>query len=120
MKKRNYYTMRKFGLFLLFIMSLLIFVSCSDVSIEREDIIIDMQDVGANISSNMYGVFFEEINHAGDGGLYAELIQNRSFNEKDMPYGYYAKGDTLFPRPVKNHLTGKIPVRYYKWKKYRP
>lgn len=109
--------MRKFGLFLLFIMSLLIFVSCSDVSIEREDIIIDMQDVGANISSNMYGVFFEEINHAGDGGLYAELIQNRSFNEKDMPYGYYAKGDTLFPRPVKNHLTGKIPVRYYKWKK---
>jgi hypothetical protein len=27
----------------------------------------------------MYGVFFEDINRAADGGLYAELVQNRSF-----------------------------------------
>jgi alpha-L-arabinofuranosidase len=38
---------------------------------------------GARISPNLYGVFFEEINHAGDGGLYAELVRNRDFEEKD-------------------------------------
>jgi len=34
---------------------------------------------GAAIPSTMYGVFFEDINFAADGGLYAELIANRSF-----------------------------------------
>lgn len=28
---------------------------------------------------DLFGVFFEDLNHAADGGLYAELIQNRSF-----------------------------------------
>lgn len=28
---------------------------------------------------DLYGIFFEDINHAADGGLYAELVQNRSF-----------------------------------------
>ncbi|RYG47676.1 alpha-N-arabinofuranosidase, partial [bacterium] len=32
-------------------------------------------------ASSMYGVFFEEINHAGDGGIYSELVKNRSFRE---------------------------------------
>ena len=31
------------------------------------------------ISPNLFGLFFEDINYAADGGLYAELIQNRSF-----------------------------------------
>jgi len=36
---------------------------------------------GAAISPNLYGAFFEDINRAGDGGLYAELVQNRSFED---------------------------------------
>src|SRR6187551_3867373 len=31
------------------------------------------------IQPTMYGVFFEDINFAADGGLYAEMIKNRSF-----------------------------------------
>ncbi len=31
------------------------------------------------ISPDLFGIFFEDINYAADGGLYAELIQNRSF-----------------------------------------
>lgn len=31
------------------------------------------------ISQDLFGIFFEDINYAADGGLYAELIQNRSF-----------------------------------------
>lgn len=34
---------------------------------------------GKKISSNLFGLFFEDINYAADGGLYAELVQNRSF-----------------------------------------
>ena len=30
-------------------------------------------------TGDLYGIFFEDINHAADGGLYAEMIQNRSF-----------------------------------------
>ena len=28
---------------------------------------------------DLFGIFFEDLNHAADGGLYAELVQNRSF-----------------------------------------
>ena len=31
------------------------------------------------ISDHLFGIFFEDINYAADGGLYAELVQNRSF-----------------------------------------
>lgn len=36
------------------------------------------------MSSTLYGLFFEDINHAADGGLYAELLQNRSFENEDL------------------------------------
>lgn len=39
---------------------------------------------GSNSSSPLaYGVMFEDINHSGDGGIYAELIQNRAFQLPD-------------------------------------
>ena len=37
------------------------------------------------ISPLLYGLFFEEINRAGDGGIYAEMVQNRSFEDADQP-----------------------------------
>ncbi|MEB8336695.1 alpha-L-arabinofuranosidase C-terminal domain-containing protein [Streptomyces endophyticus] len=40
---------------------------------------VDPNRSGAAIDDTMYGVFFEDINRAADGGLYAELVQNRSF-----------------------------------------
>lgn len=42
---------------------------------------VDASRVTTAIGNRHYGLFFEEINHAGDGGLYAELIQNRSFED---------------------------------------
>jgi len=42
-------------------------------------IVVDPTAKGARIDDTMYGVFFEDINRAADGGLYAELVQNRSF-----------------------------------------
>lgn len=41
--------------------------------------VIQTNKVGAEIQPTMYGLFFEDINYGADGGLYAELIKNRSF-----------------------------------------
>lgn len=40
----------------------------------------------------MYGLFFEDINFAADGGLYAELVKNRSFDFPQSLMGWYAFG----------------------------
>lgn len=40
---------------------------------------VDATKKGVDINPDMIGLFFEDINYAADGGLYAELIQNRSF-----------------------------------------
>jgi alpha-N-arabinofuranosidase len=47
------------------------------------------------VNPRMYGVFFEEINHAGDGGLYAELVQNRDFEAHNAPAGGRFSGNAL-------------------------
>ncbi len=42
-------------------------------------VIVDADKPGAEIKPTMWGVFFEDINFAADGGIYAELVKNRSF-----------------------------------------
>ena len=42
-----------------------------------------------DISDRLYGLFYEDINHAADGGLYAELVQNRSFEYGPADDGSY-------------------------------
>ncbi|MEI7502727.1 MAG: alpha-L-arabinofuranosidase C-terminal domain-containing protein [Paludibacter sp.] len=42
---------------------------------------LNLDKTGVAISPTHYGIFFEDINHAADGGLYAELIRNRSFED---------------------------------------
>ena len=51
---------------------------------------IDASDEIHDISDLLYGIFFEDINFAADGGLYAEKVINRSFE-----YGSYAADDEL-------------------------
>ena len=43
------------------------------------DIRVDCSKEAVPLSPHLYGLFFEDINFAADGGLYAELVQNRSF-----------------------------------------
>lgn len=51
---------------------------------EAVNLVIDLNDTGIKIQPTMYGIFFEDINFAADGGLYAEMIKNRSF-EFELP-----------------------------------
>lgn len=53
----------------------------------QAEITVDLARPGAQVSPELYGIFLEEINNAFDGGLYAELVQNRSFEEGVLPPG---------------------------------
>ena len=46
---------------------------------------VDTKAMGAAVQPTMYGLFFEDINFAADGGLYGELVKNRSF---EFPQSY--------------------------------
>ena len=48
---------------------------------------------GAPVQSTMYGIFFEDINYAADGGLYGELVKNRSFEFPDHYMGWNVFGN---------------------------
>ena len=54
---------------------------CCGAATAQVTIDIDANQRGPRISPTHYGIFFEDINHAADGGLYAELIRNRSFED---------------------------------------
>jgi len=55
---------------------------------EEATITIEASKPGPEVSRTLYGIFFEEINRAGDGGLYAEMIQNRSFEDDLTPLSW--------------------------------
>lgn len=44
----------------------------------------DAAQTTVEMSDTLYGLFFEDINYGADGGLYAELLQNRSFEYEDI------------------------------------
>ena len=93
----------------------LLLAACSQ---PQAEITIDVAQHGADIPSSMYGIFFEEINHAGDGGLYAELVQKRGFEDTSVPEGYRVKDGKLYPPANScNHLTcaKPHPDMCYRW-----
>ena len=53
---------------------------------------VNTKKLGAPIQSTMYGIFFEDINFAADGGLYGELVKNRSFEFPQALMGWQAFG----------------------------
>lgn len=52
---------------------------------QQATITIDAAKQEAKVSPTLHGIFFEEISHGGEGGLYGELIQNRGFEDSQLP-----------------------------------
>jgi len=52
-------------------------------------IAVDAAHPGAAISPTMFGIFFEDINFGADGGLYPELVKNRSFEFQEPLTGWH-------------------------------
>ena len=63
------------------IVAILSVVACSTAFGQESavQLTIHADQPGAAISPTMWGIFFEDINFGADGGLYAELVKNRSF-----------------------------------------
>ena len=55
-----------------------------------QTITVDAAHPGAAISPQMFGIFFEDINFAADGGIYPELVKNRSFEFQEPFTGWHA------------------------------
>lgn len=83
-----------------------------------ETITVDFAKKGAAVSPGMYGIFFEEINHSGEGGLYAEMVQNRGFEDTSIPDGgFYVKDGKLWAPPLRNHMSNTVTANNigYRW-----
>jgi len=62
--------------------SIILFV-CVSIKAQNPTILIDVDKPGHKISPTLFGIFFEDINLSADGGIYPELIRNRSFEDSD-------------------------------------
>ena len=58
------------------------------VAAEPRSIVVGADQPGIPVASTMHGLFFEDINYGADGGLYAELVQNRSFEHREPLYSW--------------------------------
>jgi alpha-L-arabinofuranosidase len=65
----------------------------SVLNAQTNEMVIQAKKPGAEIQSTMYGLFFEDINYAADGGLYAELVKNRSFEFPQNLMGWNTFGN---------------------------
>lgn len=75
------------------IFTALLAIGCiASAGAEINRLVVEPNAKGAQIPSTMYGLFFEDINYAADGGLYAEKIKNRSFDFPTPLQGWTAFG----------------------------
>ncbi|TDC75423.1 alpha-L-arabinofuranosidase C-terminal domain-containing protein [Streptomyces hainanensis] len=72
-------------------------------------ITVDPRRAGPEISDSMYGIFLEDINFAADGGLYAELVRNRSFEFGPQDHASYTPM-TAWSQVARGGATGTATV----------
>ena len=75
------------------ILSTLLLTALTSVGINAQHQFTVSTKPGATIQPTMYGIFFEDINFGADGGLYAEMVENRSFEFPDRLMGWNTFGD---------------------------
>lgn len=87
-------------------------LSCSQPT---DVITIDLSQEGAEIPSSLYGIFFEEITHSGDGGLYAEMIRNRGFEDGTLPSGTVLQEGRAVAKPLHCYSNDSINHWSVEW-----
>lgn len=80
-------------------------LACSATFAEPIELVLQTNKPGAPIQPTMYGIFFEDINYAADGGLYAEKIKNRSFEfpQSFMGWNTYGKVQLMDDGPFERN-----------------
>ena len=74
------------------ILSLAVLAGTTLTALGQNVMEVNTKKLGAPIQPTMYGIFFEDINYAADGGLYGELVKNRSFEFPQHLMGWQAFG----------------------------
>lgn len=78
------------------VLSLSFFLSPPNASAQgQQTLVIDVDQPKAQMSQKLWGVFFEDINLGADGGIYAELVKNRSFEFSIPLMGWKRLGDDI-------------------------
>lgn len=73
-------------------LTLLATLGCATMHAQRS-LTVQANKPGAEIQSTMYGIFFEDINFGADGGLFADMVENRSFEFPDRLMGWNTFGN---------------------------
>jgi alpha-N-arabinofuranosidase len=76
----------------LIIIAILLFTQAQVMAQQKKTIDVNPNQLIADVQPEMWGVFFEDINMGADGGIYAELIKNRSFEFYKPLMGWATKG----------------------------
>src|SRR5262249_11648475 len=88
-------------------LSLLLFSATARSEEPAAKIVVDLSAPGPAFPRTLHGIFFEDINYAADAGLYAELVQNRSFEHRERMFAWTALGDAKLSiadeRPLNAH-----------------
>jgi hypothetical protein len=94
-----------------FLVQLFAIIACCTTASAVEDtarITIEVDKPGIQISPLLYGIFFEEVSRAGDGGLYAELVRNGNFRAGLLPDGFRIEGKDLITRAGARRRPGEV------------
>lgn len=74
-----------FKILIISILCMSFFSGCQPEMPVTSSIVVDFEGYSVPVNKQLYGLTIEEINHAVDGGIYAEMIRNRSFEEGVPP-----------------------------------
>lgn len=77
-----------------FLLSLSALAAAHTLSLSAATVTVSVDKPGPAINPSMWGVFFEDINFGADGGLYAELVKNNSFEFPESLMGWSVPGDS--------------------------
>ena len=91
----------RFKIIVLFILSVSLAVIAQNslgqtTQVATPTIVIDAAAPRVETSPDLYGIFYEEISRAGEGGLSAELVQNRDFEATNLPEGWTQEGRDIY------------------------
>ena len=83
--QNQYKTMKVRTRILIGALSALPILATGSARAEFATLTVEADKPGAKVSPTLWGVFFEDINLSADGGIYPELVRNRSFEDSEKP-----------------------------------
>lgn len=79
-----------------------LFISIATISFSQNGniLVVNADKPVSKIQPTLWGLFFEDINFAADGGIYAELVKNRSFEFSKPTDGWVVEGSNFLNSPL--------------------